>query len=109
MADEKIFDNEILSDEQLDDVTGGTLAQTFNDMNRFTRETGMQFFGDASQQREQFRDIMFRCGVKIKDHGGVEDNEYYLLNSQGQKIQTLTEEQAMNIVINNYRAGIRIC
>lgn len=109
MADEKILKDEIVSDEQLDNVAGGTLAQTANDMYRFTTYTGVRFFGDASQQREQFRDIMFRCGVKIKDHGGFDSNEYYLLNNQGQKIQSLTEDQAMNIAINNYRAGIRIC
>ena len=109
MADEKILKDEILSDEQLDNVAGGTYTQTFNDMNAFTAGTGMQFYGNDSQRREQFRDILFRCGVKIKDHGGADANEYYLLNQQGQKIQSLTEDQAMNIAINNYRTGYRIC
>ena len=109
MADEKILKDEILKDEQLDDVAGGTLAQTQNDMDKFSAYTGVQFYGDSSQRREQFRDILFRCGVKIKDHGGADANEYYLINAQGQKIQALTEDQAMNIAINNYRLGIRIC
>ena len=108
MANEK-FADEILSDDELDKVAGGTLWQTAEDMNRFSRSTGMKFTGDASQQREQFRDILFRCGVKIKDHGGGDANEYYLLNAQGQKVQSLTEDQAMNIAISNYHSGYRIC
>lgn len=109
MADEKILDNEILNDEQLDNVAGGTLGQTENDMNTFTAFTGVQFYGDDSQRRDQFRTLLFSCGVKIKDHGGSDANEYYLLNPQGKKIQTLTEDQAINIAINNYRTGYRIC
>ncbi len=105
----EILKDEILSDEELDNVAGGTLAQTAADMNRFTRETGLQFHGNDSQQREQFRDILFRSGVKIKDHGGFSDNEYYRLNAQGQKIGTLSENEAMNLAIHNYKNGHFIC
>ncbi|MBR7024966.1 MAG: hypothetical protein IKI08_03050 [Selenomonadaceae bacterium] len=105
----EILKDEILSDEQLDNVAGGTLAQTAADMNRFTRETGLQFHGNDSQQREQFRDILFRSGVKIKDHGGFSDNEYYRLNAQGQKIGTLSENEAINLAIANYKNGHFIC
>ena len=108
MANE-ILKDEILKDAQLDNVAGGTLAQTYNDMNKFSTYTGVQFYGDDSQRRDQFRTLLFSCGVKIKDHGGADANEYYLINAQGQKIQALTEDQAMNIAINNYRLGIRIC
>lgn len=108
MANE-ILKDEILKDEQLDNVTGGTLAQTAADMNRFTRETGFRFHGNDSQQREQFRDILFRCGVKIKDHGGFEDNEYFLLDRQGNRIRTLSETEAMNTAIHNYRNNDFIC
>ncbi len=105
----EILKDEILKDEELDNVAGGTLAQTYDDMNRFTRETGFRFDGNAGQQREQFRDILFRCGVKIKDHGGFNDNEYFLLDRQGQKIRTLTETEAMNTAIHNYRNRDFIC
>ncbi|MBR1645394.1 MAG: hypothetical protein IJ685_01330 [Selenomonadaceae bacterium] len=108
MANEK-FADEIISDDELDNVAGGTLWQTADDMNRFTAATGMRFTGDHDQQREQFREILFSCGIKIKDHGGGDANEYYLLNAQGKKVQALTEDQAMNIAINNYRIGYRIC
>ena len=109
MANE-ILKNEILNDEELDQVAGGTYAQTFNDMNRFSRETGFQFHGNDSQQREQFRDILFKCGVKIKDHGGFsDDNEYYLLDRQGNRIRSLTETEAMNTAIHNYKNNDFIC
>ena len=105
----EILKDEILSDEELDNVAGGTLAQTADDMDRFSRETGLKFHGDSSQQREQFRDILFRSGVKIKDHGGWNDNEYFLLDRQGNKTRSLSENEAMNIAINNYRNGNFIC
>ncbi|MBQ3442566.1 MAG: hypothetical protein IJG33_04890 [Selenomonadaceae bacterium] len=104
----EILKNEILKDEQLNQVAGGTLAQTANDMRRFTRETGFRFHGNDSQQREQFRDILRSCGIKIKDHGGLSNNEYFLLNDRGEKIRTLNETEAMNTAIHNYRHGIRI-
>ena len=108
MINEKILKDEILNEEQLDNVAGGTYAQTFNDMNRFTKETGFQVHGSDSQKRDQLRDILFRCGIKIKDHGGFEPNEYYLLNGQGQKIASLNEHEAMNTAIHNYNHGIFI-
>ena len=101
----EILKDEILKDEQLEGVAGGTLAQTAADMDRFTRETGMRL-----HSKEQFRDILFRCGIKIKDHGGAfEDNEYYLLDRQGNRIRALDERTAMNTAIHNYNNGIFIC
>ena len=105
----EILKNEILNDAELDNVAGGTLGQTAADMDRFSKETGFQFSGDSSQRREQFRDILFRSGVKIKDHGGFSDNEYFLLNNKGEKIRSLTETEAMNTAIHNYKNGIFIC
>ena len=108
MANE-ILKDEILKDEELDQVAGGTYAQTFNDMSRFSRETGFQFHGSDSNKREQLRDILFKCGVKIKDHGGFSDNEYYLLDRQGNRIRSLTETEALNTASHNYRNGDFIC
>ena len=105
----EILKDEILSDEELENVAGGTYAQTFADMDRFSRETGFQFHGSDSNKREQLRDILFRCGIKIKDHGGFDDNEYFLLNGKGEKIRSLNETEAMNTAIHNYRAGNFIC
>ncbi|MBQ3452430.1 MAG: hypothetical protein IJG32_09205 [Selenomonadaceae bacterium] len=108
MANE-ILKDEILKDEQLDQVAGGTLAQTNDDIRRFARETGFRFHGNDSQQREQLRDILYRCGIKIKDHGGVNNNEYFLLDRKGNRIRTLNENEAMNTAIHNYRNKKFIC
>ena len=105
----EILKDELLSDEELDNVAGGTYTQTFEDMERFSGSTGFRFTGNDSNKREQLRDILFRCGVKIKDHGGVNDNEYYRLNAQGQKIETLDQNTAINLAISNYKAGKFIC
>lgn len=107
MANE-ILKDEILSDEQLDNVAGGSYAQTFNDMDRFSRETGFHFHGSDSDKREQLRDILRECGIKIKDHGGFTANEYYLLNERGEKIRSLDETTAMNTAIHNYNHRIFI-
>ena len=106
----EILKDEILNDEQLDNVAGGTYAQTFEDMSRFSSGTGFKFTGSDSNKREQLRDILFRCGVKIKDYGGFDhQNEYYRLNAQGQKIETLDQNTAINLAISNYKAGNFIC
>ena len=105
----EILKEELLDDEQLDNVAGGTLGQTDADMDRFTNETGFRFHGDDSERREQFRDILFRSGIKIKDHGGFTPNEYFLLDRQGNKIRSLNETEAMNTAIHNYNRRDFIC
>ena len=105
----EILKDEILSEEELDNVAGGTYAQTFEDMDRFNKSTGFQFTGNDSNKREQLRDILFRCGVKIKDHGGFHDNEYYRLNERGEKIGSLSQNEAINLAIANYKSGRFIC
>ena len=108
MADE-ILKDEILKDEELDNVAGGTLGQTREDIYRFGRSTGFRFTGNESKQREQLRDILYRCGVQIKDHGGYHDNEYYRLDEKGKQIGSLSQNEAINLAIANYNSGKFIC
>lgn len=107
MADE-ILKDELLEDEQLEQVAGGTYAQTFNNMNEFTRRTGFQFSGDDSQKREQLRDILYKCGVKLKDHGGLTPNEYFIIDRQGNRTP-VNERAAMDFAVQNYKSGTFIC
>lgn len=100
MADEK-FKNEILSDEQLDNVAGGTYGETFADMDYFSRYCGVAFGGDDSKKREQLRDLLWRNGVKIKDHGGGHANEYFLLNPDGSKGQQVSRDYALQFAGGN--------
>ncbi len=105
----EILKDEILTDEELDNVAGGTYAQTFEDMDRFNKSTGFQFTGSDSNKREQLRDILYRCGVKIKDHGGWNNNEYYRLDKSGNRVCSMSQNEAINYAIANYQSGQFIC
>ena len=103
MADEKILDNEILDDTELDGVAGGTYTETFKDMDYITKYTGIQFHGNDSQKREQLRDLLWNAGIKLKDHGGGTPNDYYPVNTQtGEKGPRIGREDAL------YRAAMEI-
>lgn len=107
MANE-ILKDEILQDEQLEQVAGGTYAQTFDNMNEFKRRTGFQFSGNDSQKRDQLRDILYKCGVKLKDHGGLKPNEYFIVDRQGNR-RSVSERTAMDFAVQNYKSGTFIC
>ena len=100
MADEK-FKNEILRDEQLDNVAGGTYGETFADMDYLSRYCGVAFSGNDSKKREQLRDLLWKNGIKIKDHGGGDANEYFLLNPDGSKGQPVSREYALQYAGGN--------
>ena len=52
----EILKDEILKDEQLDQVAGGTLRETYEDMDKFTDRTGYNFHGDF----DKFRDMLYQ-------------------------------------------------
>ena len=97
----EILKDELLNEEQLDQVAGGTLRETYEDMDRFTDRTGYNFHGDF----DKFRDMLYRCGIKIKDHGGSHENEYYLLDDKGKVRYEVNRNDAINYAIGNYRSG----
>ena len=97
MTDEKILENEVLNDEQLDNVTGGYYQQTQGMVN-FLKDHGIQLHGSDKQQREKMREILWHCGVQIKDHNSRE-NEYYQVNNiTGQYIRAIDHNTALAIV-----------
>ena len=104
MANE-ILKDEILKEEQLEQVAGGTYAQTFRDMDEFSRRTGYRFHGDDSQKRDQLRNILFKCGIKLKDHGGLTPNEYFTLDKNGKRTGSISEQAALDLAVQNYRDG----
>ena len=106
MADEKILKDEILSDEQLDNVAGGTYAETFQDMDYITRYTGIQFHGSDKAKREQLRDLMWKNGIKLKDHGGLDPNQYFVINPQtGQKLYETNRNDALIYVVRKIQSS----
>ena len=80
MKDEKIFKDEILSDEELENVAGGTIDQTLADGNELYKR-GLLSSGDALHSTP-VRELLHKMGYKYVDHGGIKlfggkDNEYF--------------------------------
>ena len=80
MADEKILKDELLSDEELDGVAGGTRAQTYADGNELVKR-GLISEEDALSS-SKVREAIHSLGYKYKDHGGMalfgaKNNEYF--------------------------------
>lgn len=103
----EILKEELLDDEQLDNVAGGTYAETFADMDFFTKYCGIPFTGSSSDKRETLRDLFAANGIKIKDHGGSHDNKYFLINPDGSRTE-VTRNYALgyaSAIINQKRAA----
>ena len=100
MAEEKILkDAELIEDEQLEQVAGGTYGQTFDDMDFIKDHTGIRFHGSDSDKREQLRELFRQNGIKLKDHGGFTPNEYFVLDQDGNKKYETTQDGARRYVV----------
>jgi len=87
MADEKIFKDEILSDEELDGVAGGTRAETYADGDELVKRGLISEYDALSSSK--VREAIHKLGYKYKDHGGIKgfggkDNEYF--NKKGESV-----------------------
>ncbi|MBR4641907.1 MAG: hypothetical protein IKO74_04185 [Selenomonadaceae bacterium] len=97
MTTEKILKDEILSDEELDNVAGGTFAESYNDARAF-EQLGVKIFendlaGIGILNHEGFvnlRNAFSKYGVTIKDDGSIfgdlmktsKANEYFIDGKQ---------------------------
>ena len=78
MADEKILKDEILEDEQLDNVAGGTFAESYSDAQQFEK-LGVKIFEGKlagvplldSAGFKNLRAAFDKYGVTIQDDGSV--------------------------------------
>ena len=80
MADEKILKDEILSDEELDGVAGGTRIETYQDGDELYKR-GLISEDDALSS-SKVREAIHKLGYNYVDHGGIKtfggkDNEYF--------------------------------
>ena len=99
MADEKNLDNEILDDEELDGVAGGTFKETFDDRAKLDK-LGLYNFderkGFAGSVKEGFDALGKRMGITInvKSSPSVNDsaNVYQIEN------HTFTREEFWSII-----------
>ena len=84
MADKKILNEEILSDDELEVVAGGTRIETYADGNELYKR-GLLSENDALSSTP-VRELLHKMGYKYVDHGGTavfgaKNNEYF--NKQG--------------------------
>lgn len=85
MAEEKILKDEVLSDEELDGVAGGTRLETYEDGDELVKR-GLLSEKDAKSSTK-VRETIHNLGYKYKDHGGMaifgaKDNEYFNKNGE---------------------------
>ena len=100
MAEEKILDNEILDDNELEGVAGGTLKETMGDRSQLM-ELGMYNFdknkGFVDSVQEGFNALEKKIGVSLNvkcdsSLNSKTENVYQIGN------QTLTRDQFWNTV-----------
>ena len=102
MAEEKILKEEELTDEQLEGVAGGTYLETFDDMRYVSQYTGFRFTGDDSHKREQLRDLLWQGGIQLKDHGGGNPNQYFVIDrNTGKKLYETDRDHALQYAVTN--------
>ena len=81
----EILKDEILKDEELDGVTGGTRIETFQDGDELLKR-GLISEDDALSS-SKVRETIHKLGYKYVDHGGIKafggkDNEYFNKNGE---------------------------
>ena len=87
MADTKILSEEILSDDELENVAGGTRMETYADGKELYKRGLLS--EDDSMSSTPVREAIHKLGYNYKDHGGMavfgaKNNEYF--NKQGVSI-----------------------
>ena len=76
MKDEKFLNEEILSDEELDNVAGGTRLETYSDGNELVKR-GLLSEDDALHSAP-VRDLLHKMGYAgYKDKGGLFNGNIY--------------------------------
>ena len=101
----EILKDEQLTDEQLDNVAGGTYGETFADMDYLADRLRVYFHGSDSDKRAKLRDLMWKGGIQLKDHGGSTPNQYFVINQQtGEKLYETNREDALRYVVAKLRS-----
>ena len=85
--EEKILNDEVMSDDELDGVAGGTRLETYKDGEEL-RKRGLLSQDDALSSTP-VRELLHKMGYKYVDHGGMavfgaKNNEYF--NKKGESV-----------------------
>ena len=84
MADEKILDEEIISDDELEGVAGGTRIETYKDGNELYKRGLLS--ADDAMSSSPVRELLHKMGYGgYKDQGGLWNDNIYT-DKNGQQI-----------------------
>ena len=76
MADEKIFKDEVLSDDELDNIAGGNRLETFADGNELYKRGLLT--EDQALKSAPVRELLHKMGYAgYKDNGGIINANIY--------------------------------
>ena len=104
MVNEDKFADEMMSDDELDNVTGGTYLESLNDVIEFKKK-GIEIYktviwGVPVLGHDEFvklRDAFQQYGVTLKDNGGLKQGNQYFIGEKlnqyfiGEKLVTREE------------------
>ena len=91
MAEEKILDNEILNDNELEEVAGGYGSEIKDDKARFA-QLGINITSSKNDER-QLKKAFAKFGITVETyHGSITPNEY------SRNGHSISREQAWNYI-----------
>ena len=105
MADEKILEGEVLDDEELENVAGGTLQETLEDRDRLDK-IGMYKFnndkGFSGSVNEGFANFGKKYGLKISVEADLLANgsNKYFINDEA-----ISRDELWNIIDETYKSN----
>ena len=103
MVEEKIINNEQLTEEQLENIAGGNYRESYNDMMLLYNQFGVKFFhNDLNASVNRLGGIYQRAGTKLHaDNRKGYSNQYF--DGYGRPVDHKT---AINDLVYKIRAGI---
>ena len=104
MADEKILNNEIITDEQLDSVSGGSYDQSYSQM-MFLTQMGISFFpNDKDASVNKLGGLYQHAGIRFEAHNDKDHANKYFNAATGESIESGAAFTHLVNTINAYRA-----
>ena len=103
MADEKILKDEILKDDQLDEVAGGSYAESYDQIVQLSN-IGIGFYYDRDASVNKLGGLYAHAGIKLVAHNGENHPNEYINMATGQTLESGVAFAHLVNTINAYRA-----
>lgn len=95
MAEEKILKDEILNDEQLEEVAGGTYEESYSDMIYLNRKCGIGFYPHSREASVNKLGYLYaQAGLRLEANNDCYGNRYY-----DEKGRLITHEEAFGKLV----------